>query len=146
MATSDTTKAIVQEKIEEVNLDEEGLPPREWHISDNHRQTLSFSDVYPVGITIRNLEVEVDVASSFVDAFKARFTKSKVGDLECDAVGGVRRKKILSDVSADFSPGTLTAIIGGSGSGKVNLYPQASGLIRSLCSKDPISSFTLPPS
>lgn len=125
MATSDTTKATVQEKIMQVNVNEEGLLPREteWHISDNHRQTLSFSDVYPVDIIVRNLGVKVDVAASFVDAFKARFTKSKAGDLEGDAAGGVRRKKILNGVSANFSPGTLTAIIGGSGSGKVNLYP-----------------------
>lgn len=88
----------------------------DWHISDNHQQNLSFSDVCPANITVRNLEVEVDVASSFVDTLKAKFTNPKIDDLENN---GVRRKKILRDVSADFPAGTMTAIIGGSGSGKV---------------------------
>lgn len=91
----------------------------EWHVSDNHRQTLSFSDVHPANITVRNLEVEVDIAAPFVDTLKAKFTRSEVGDVEGAAVGGIRRKKILKGVSADFPAGTLTAIVGGSGSGKV---------------------------
>jgi hypothetical protein len=107
MAAYDNAETIVQERIEEVDVNEEGLLPREatetkWHISDNHQQTLSFSDVHPAGITVRNLEVEVDVAAFFVDTLKAKFTKSKVGDVEGDAVGRVRRKKILKDVSANF--------------------------------------------
>jgi ABC-type multidrug transport system fused ATPase/permease subunit len=97
----------------------------EWHVSDNHQQTLSFSDVHPVDITVRGLNAEVDIAGSFVDALKAKITKSKVGDMEGDATGGVQRK-ILKDVSVSFPPRTLAAIIGGSGSGKVRLYPQAS--------------------
>jgi len=141
MTPSDATDAIIQEGIEELDVNEVRLLSREteWHISDNHRQTLSFSDVYPADIIVRNLGVQVDIAASFVDAFKARFTKSKVGDLEGhNALGGVRRKKILNGVSANFSPGTLTAIIGGSGSGKVHLYPRASYAMLN-------SSFTLPP-
>ena len=130
MADSDIPEATVEETIEEVDVKGEDPPSYkvteiEWHILDNHRQTLSFSDVHPAEITVRNLEVEVDVATSFVDTLKARFVKSKVGDVEGDAVSRVR-KKILKDVSADFPPGTLTAIIGGSGSGKVHLFPQAS--------------------
>lgn len=91
----------------------------EWHVSDNHRQTLSFSDVHPANITVRNLEVEVEVAAPFVDTLKAKFARSKVGDVEGAAVGGIQRKKILKGVSGNFPAGTLTAIIGGSGSGKV---------------------------
>ena len=131
MAASDTAEAIVQERIEEVDVKKEGpisheATEMEWHISDNHLQALSFSDVHPADITVRNLEVEVGVAASFADTLAAKLTKSKVGDVEGDAVGGIRRKKILKDVSANFPPGTLTAIIGGSGSGKVYLCPQAS--------------------
>ena len=59
----------------------------------------------------------MEIVASFADNFKARFAKSKVGDVE----GDVRRKRILKDVSADFPAGTLTAIIGGSGSGKVRV-------------------------
>ena len=121
MAVSDAMQTNAREKIEEVDLEGEGLSPpeTEWHALDNHQQNLSFSDVRPADIAVRNLQVEVEVASSFADTLKARFTKSEAGDVEGGAVGGVQRKKILKDVSADFPAGTLTAIIGGSGSGKV---------------------------
>ena len=124
VATSNPVGTSAQERIEEVDVKEEGslfheTVETEWDVSDNHRQTLSFSDVHPANITVRNLEVEVDVAAPFVDTLKAKFTRSKVNDVEDDAVGAARRKKILKDVSADFPAGTLTAIIGGSGSGKV---------------------------
>ena len=123
MAASDTAEAIVQARIE-AGAKEKGslfheVTEVEW---DNHQQTLSFSNVHPADITVRNLEVEVDVVPSFVDTLKAKFTKSKVGDVEGDAVGRVRRK-ILKGVSGNFPAGTLTAIMGGSGSGKVHLRP-----------------------
>lgn len=92
------------------------------HIPDNHQQNLSFSDVCPADITVRNLEVDVDVASSFVDTLKARFTNSEGNDPGGAVVHGARKKKILKDVSADFPAGTMTAIIGGSGSGKVRHF------------------------
>ena len=110
----------VDAKETDAPLDESTVP--EWHISDNHQQNLSFSDVSPADITVRNLEVEVDVASSFADTLKARFANSKVEDLEGDVAGTARRKKILKDLSADFPAGTITAIIGGSGSGKVRIH------------------------
>ena len=125
MAASDAVGTNDWERIEEVGLKGESLSPHEseWHVLDNHQQNLSFSDVRPANIAVRHLEVEVEVASSFADALKARFTKSKAGDVEGGAVGGTQRKMILKDVSADFPAGTLTAIIGGSGSGKVRLHP-----------------------
>ena len=129
MAAPETAESIVQERIEEVDVEKKGssfheATETEWRVLDNHRQTLSFSDVHPADITVRNLEVEVDVATPLADTFKTKFIKSRVGDVEVDAVNGVRRKKILKDVSADFPAGTLTAIIGGSGSGKVlTLHP-----------------------
>lgn len=128
MASSDAC-ATLEAEIKEVDVEEIGSSFHETtiaeaHISDNHQQNLSFSDVCPADITVRNLGVEVDVASSFVDTLKAKFTTSEVDDLEGDVMGRrVRRKKILKDISADFPAGTMTAIIGGSGSGKVRLYP-----------------------
>ena len=123
-------RAILEGEIKEVDVKEisstfHETKVEEWHISDNHQQNLSFSDVSPADITVRNLEVEIDAASSFVDTLKTRFTSPRVGDLESVVVGKVRRKKVLKDVSADFPAGTMTAIIGGSGSGKVrsNLLP-----------------------
>ena len=125
MAASDPAKTIAPE-IVEMGMREKGSSPHEtteteWHISDNHQQNLSFSDVHPADVTVQNHGVEVDVAVSFVDTFKAKCTKSKVGDVEGDVVAGVQRKRILKDVSADFPAGTLTAVLGGSGSGKVRL-------------------------
>jgi len=124
MAAPDVTMGV-QERFEEVDLKEKGPLSHEvveveveQRVSEDHQQNLSFSDVHPVGVTVRNLEVEVDVVIPLADRLKAKFSKSKVGDVEGGAVGGVR-KKILKDVSAEFPPGTLTAIIGGSGSGKV---------------------------
>ena len=127
MAASDTRKAIFQARIE-VDMRQKGslfheTTETEWRISDNYKRTLSFSDVRPADITVRNLGVEVDIVTSVVDTIKAKFTKSKVGDMEGDVVGGTRRK-ILKDVSGNFPAGTLTAIIGGSGSGKVRLHPR----------------------
>jgi ABC-type glutathione transport system ATPase component len=116
--------AVLQGGIEEVDAKEKSQLSQEteeveWHISDDHQQNFSFSDVRPADISVRGLEVEVDVATSFGDTFKARFAKPRVDDVEGGAVGGVRRKKILKGVSTDFPAGSLTAIIGGSGSGKV---------------------------
>ena len=126
MASSEA-RSILDGDIKEVDVKEVATPfqeevVEEWHIPDNHEQNLSFSDVRPADITVRNLEVEVNVASSFVDTLKAKFFNPQDGDLEDDVAGRIRRKKILKDVSADFPAGTITAIIGGSGSGKVTLY------------------------
>ena len=116
---------IGREGIEEVDMVEKGslfhkAAEMEWHIMDDHRQNLSFSDVHPVDITVQNLDVDVDLATTFGDALKVKLKKPKVGDVEGDVF---RRKKILKDVSANFPAGSLTAIIGGSGSGKVCLTP-----------------------
>jgi len=127
MVASDTPEAIVQARIE-VDVREDGssffheITETESHISDDRQQALSFSDVHPADITVRNLGVEVHIVASVVDTIKAKFTKSKVGDVEGDVVGGTRRK-ILKDVSGVFPAGTLTAIIGASGSGKVRPHP-----------------------
>lgn len=125
MATSNTPGTDVGQRIEVDPKENHSLPrgtaEAEWHVPDNHRQTLSFTDVRLAGISVRNLEVEVGIAPSFVDTLKARFTKSEVRDVEGGAADGARRK-ILKGVSADFPAGSLTAIIGGSGSGKVCLH------------------------
>lgn len=59
-------------------------------------------------------------APSIVDHLTFRAVKPvriRVRRIECEAKG----KKILKGVDADMAPGTLTAILGSSGSGKVRL-------------------------
>lgn len=95
---------------------------KEWHLKDTHEQSMSFSAVLPVDVHVRGLEVEVEMALPIMDGMKDFFNKSKTpGDVEGAANGSDRRKKILNSISADFPRGTLSAIIGGSGSGKVRL-------------------------
>ena len=75
MAASDTVDPILQEKIEEEDVKEAGsssLEATEWHTLDNHRQTLSFSDVHPADITVQNLQVDANVAASFLNTLKAK--------------------------------------------------------------------------
>jgi len=124
MVASDTPEVIVHvQPWIEMGVKEKGSfhesTETVWRTSDDHQQALSFSDVHPADITVQNLGVEVDIVASVVDTLKAKFTKSKVGDVE-----GRTRKKILKDVSGVFPAGTLTAIIGASGSGKVRLHPR----------------------
>ena len=148
MVASSTPEAIAKPRIE-VDAKENGSlhesTETAWHVSDDHKQALSFSDVHPADITVRNLGVEVDIVTSVVDALKAKFTKSKVGDVEGDVVGGTRRK-ILKDVSGVFPAGTLTAIIGASGSGKVRPSPSYTilGRFDLTCSsrRQPSSTFS----
>ena len=138
MAAFDTTGAVAWARFE-VGVEKKCSLFHEatemgFRILDNYRKPLSFSDVHPASVTVRNLGVEVDTVTSVVDTLTAKFTKSKVGDVEGDVVGGIRRK-ILRDVSGIFPAGTLTAVIGGSGSGKVRLHP------RTLCLANLISYF-----
>ncbi|KAI9816598.1 MAG: hypothetical protein M1827_001730 [Pycnora praestabilis] len=79
---------------------------------------LSFRAVDPVDVRIRNLSVSVDITSVGAASLFARFSRKrrKVG-----GESGSQMKTILNDVSADMPTGALTAIIGGSGSGKTSM-------------------------
>lgn len=76
---------------------------------------LSLDDVASVQVQIRDLEVSVNTApswlapSTYPALFKSRFSTTS------------EMKTLLYSVNAEFAPGSLTAIIGGSGSGKTTL-------------------------
>lgn len=70
----------------------------------------------PVSVQIRDLSVEIDISHSPLDAVLSKFSRRKGAD--CEAQENTRT--ILRDVSADLPQGSLTAIIGGSGSGKTS--------------------------
>ncbi|KAL8287852.1 hypothetical protein RB600_003672 [Gaeumannomyces tritici] len=81
---------------------------------------LSLADVEEVDIQVRGLGVSVNTAPSVWDP-------STYGDLFQQVIGrdktppGGHTKVLIKSVSASFAPGTLTAIIGGSGSGKTTM-------------------------
>ncbi|KAM3511880.1 hypothetical protein MY11210_004498 [Beauveria gryllotalpidicola] len=76
---------------------------------------LSLDDVASVQVQIRDLEVSVNTApswltpSTYPNLFKSKFSTA------------AQMKTLLYSVNADMAPGSLTAIIGGSGSGKTTL-------------------------
>ncbi|KAH7029318.1 P-loop containing nucleoside triphosphate hydrolase protein [Microdochium trichocladiopsis] len=76
---------------------------------------LSLADVEPVDVQVRSLGVSVDTSpsilepSTYPDLFRSKFGSGQ---------GGPTTKHLLSSLDASLKPGTLTAIIGGSGSGK----------------------------
>ena len=85
---------------------------------------LSFRAVEPVNICVRALGVSINVSRS-----RPKGLKGLMGG------GGSAQEKvykhILQDVSADMPSGSLTAIIGGSGSGKTSLLNALSHRLKS---------------
>lgn len=80
-----------------------------WDIKDTHQEKISFTDVAPVDIQMRQVSVDVGISKGFMKIFSR-----KSSDLEA-----THTKRILNSVSANFPQGSLVAIMGGSGSGKV---------------------------
>jgi ABC-type glutathione transport system ATPase component len=85
---------------------------------------ISLQEVDPVSVYLDHLNVTVDQSPS---PFNKILAQKKV-DRKDGAASNV--KTILDDVSADMQSGTLTAIIGGSGSGKTSLLNQMSGRMK----------------
>lgn len=77
---------------------------------------ISLSDVEPVEVQVRNLAVAVDISPPWWSP--ARFKKQAQNQ---DGEPLSQTKQILHSVSASMPTGTLTAIIGGSGSGKTTM-------------------------
>ncbi|EMD97274.1 hypothetical protein COCHEDRAFT_110221 [Bipolaris maydis C5] len=79
---------------------------------------ISLREVGPVSVRLEHLTVSVDQSPNAVARL---FSKKKpLGDQS-------HVKTILDDISADMPSGSLTAIIGGSGSGKTSLLNSMSG-------------------
>ncbi|KAL8917068.1 MAG: hypothetical protein Q9208_008184 [Pyrenodesmia sp. 3 TL-2023] len=76
---------------------------------------LSFNAVEPVNVHVRNLSVDIDVSPSGLAVLATAFKRRK------DTANTKTQKSILHDVSANMPSGTLTAILGGSGSGKTTM-------------------------
>ncbi|KUJ14979.1 ABC transporter-like protein [Mollisia scopiformis] len=86
------------------------------HLSTSESNHLSLSDVQPVDVQVRNLAVTVDTSPG-------AFSIEKYLPKKHNQDGAPRSytKQILHSVSASMPAGTLTSIIGGSGSGKTTM-------------------------
>ncbi|KAF5379888.1 hypothetical protein D9757_007190 [Collybiopsis confluens] len=84
---------------------------RGWDIQDKHEEKISFTDVIPVDILMRQVSVNVTVPRSL-------FSRKQSSNVES---ASPTTKRILDRISADFPKGSLCAIMGGSGSGKTTL-------------------------
>ncbi|KAG4026291.1 hypothetical protein MFRU_042g00200 [Monilinia fructicola] len=94
----------------------ENTPAELQAITTTQSNTFSLSAVEPVDVQIRNLSVSVDISPP---AFSIeRLIPRKKAQ---DGVAPPTTKRILHSVSASMPIGTLTAIIGGSGSGKTTM-------------------------
>ncbi|KAL5376837.1 hypothetical protein PMIN06_006870 [Paraphaeosphaeria minitans] len=82
---------------------------------------ISLREVDPVSVQLQHLSVTVDESPSALAKLFQNSAKAPVSGHE---------KKILDDISAECKSGTLTAIIGGSGSGKTSLLNQMSGRMK----------------
>jgi ABC-type multidrug transport system ATPase subunit len=86
----------------------------ELHITTTqYSNQLSLSAVDPIDVEVRNLAVQVDTSPSPLSLASLLPRKRKANESTT--------KTILHDVSANMPRGTLTAIIGGSGSGKTTM-------------------------
>lgn len=77
---------------------------------EGYGEHISFREVERVDVSVRNLAITVSPHS----ALKMPWASKTIEEAE--------EIRILDDVSADMPAGELTAIIGGSGSGKVCFY------------------------
>ena len=85
---------------------------------------LCLQEVEPVDICVRSLTVNIDVSPSNFTAFKNPFNGKRRNQEK-------EYKSILHDISADIPHGSLTAVIGASGSGKTSMLNVLSRRLKS---------------
>lgn len=89
--------------------------------ASHHENAISLREVEPVSVRLDHLSVTVDESPNLL---QKAFAKKKV---PADHGATSHVKTILDSISAEMPSGSLTAIIGGSGSGKTSLLNQMSG-------------------
>jgi ABC-type multidrug transport system ATPase subunit len=80
--------------------------------TESSRHALALRSVAPVDVSVRGLSVQIDLKPTGLAAITALFQRN--------AKPKERFKSILDDVSASMPSGSITAIIGASGSGKTS--------------------------
>lgn len=86
------------------------------HGDEAETARISLRGVDAVDVVVQNLSLNIDLSPTGFSAFKASLTKRTF-----TAQRGERYKTIINNVNAHMPCGSLTAIIGGSGSGKTSL-------------------------
>jgi ABC-type multidrug transport system ATPase subunit len=86
--------------------------------ASHYDNVISLHEVEPVSVRLEHLSVSVDESPNALAKF---FAKKKAPPSHSHV------KTILDDITAEMPSGSLTAIIGGSGSGKTSLLNQMSG-------------------
>ena len=104
-------KAESENSIQQTPPRQEGSPQREGNDEDTNN--MSLREVVPVNVLVRNLTVAVDLTPTGLQAMRLPFGKTKTK--------GPSTKTLLNDVHASLPSGSLTAIIGASGSGKTSM-------------------------
>ena len=79
---------------------------------------LSFRVVKPATVVVQNLNIHTRSARSLLESAKALFRKG--GDTSTQHMS--RQKTIFNGLTARMPPGSLTAVMGASGSGTTSLY------------------------
>ena len=115
MASADISKDEAKQHSRSTSISETAHNENEipHTLTNTHSNQLTLSDVDPVDLQVRNLSVTVDLSPAWWSP--SRFKKHKDGEATPST------KQILHSVSASMPVGTLTAIIGGSGSGKTTM-------------------------
>lgn len=92
-------------------------PAAPWlHSDEAEAAGLSLRGVDAVDVVVQNLSLNIDLSPTGFSAFKASLTRKTSPAQDRD-----HYKTIVNNVNAHMSCGSLTAILGGSGSGKTSL-------------------------
>ncbi|KAK2626243.1 hypothetical protein QTJ16_004505 [Diplocarpon rosae] len=115
-ATGQGTEIAASTSPPQTNEGEDESPQALFQYTTSHSNHISLRDVDRVDIQVRNLAVTADLSPSALSPHKYLRRKRRKGESEAP-----RMKQILHSVSASMPAGTLTAILGGSGSGKTTM-------------------------
>ena len=97
---------------------------RSFHVPEDPVNELSFRAVDPVNVLVKDLNLEIDVTPTSLFDFATTFKRRK-------ASSGGEFKAVLKNVDAYMPSGSLTAIIGSSGSGKTSVLNSLSHRVSS---------------
>ncbi|KAI4226498.1 MAG: hypothetical protein L6R40_008288 [Gallowayella cf. fulva] len=98
----------------EAGHEESAAGDKDGHPAEDTQNNLSFHSVEAVNVQVRGLCVDIDVSPGGVTALLNAIKRTKNAPPK-------PHKTILNDVNADMPSGSLTAILGGSGSGKTTM-------------------------